>query len=422
MPITVGADPEFLVTNSNSCCDNVDFLKSSGSYGSIGMDHGGSVGEFRPAPGTPAQVTENIKKMFHVIKNNRNLGSRKIVAGGGQKYGHPIGGHIHFGGIIFGHEYYSSTRQSNRGRIRPLSINMQNNEHKLIAMLDYYLGRRLKKVDGGARSGSQYGRLSDVETKPHGFEYRTPPSWLTDPYLTESTLALAHRIATMWQLKPTVFDPIIQRGKGIARKRDYNFLIPEVDPEKSYMVRQVANFKRVVFSKTYKMDNDNCLELWTNDEALRQIYGAGSTVAVAALASRTIQLVVCQLKLVNWEQDFQEETVLKVCHFGAPEVRIYPLGEYTPWSLQLTRSIRLKSDTIYMSRQLRKFLKIKRGHQFRVRFIEMCRRNHGNRTMIEDMDNVVFFNALGSNVPALKEEICRIFETGARKKLRRNEI
>jgi Phage phiEco32-like COOH.NH2 ligase-type 2 len=429
MPITVGCDPEFLVISADDInyTENAVFLNNVGPFGEIGTDHGGTVGELRPRAGSPANVTDNIRSMFREMKGK--LGNRKIVAGGGQKFGKSIGGHIHIGGIIFSHGYCSPTRQSNRGRVRPLQVNTANPEHKLIFMLDYYLGRRLKKVNGGSRSGGSYGRLSDIETKNHGFEYRTPPSWLTDPILTEATLAIAHQIATMWQAQHTVFDSIIQKGKGIARKKDYNLLIPTDMAQKVYMTKQVANFKKIVFSKTYDMANVNCVNLWTDQNALNQAYNIQSAIAAttteAPLTERTINLVVCQLKLVNFSSDFQDERVLKVCRFGMPEVKIYPMGEYTPWALQLERNIRLRPNVIYISKEMRKFLKVKRGHNFKIRFLQMNRRttttgaSHQFSNLAPMQNAIIFNSASGVDVTAIQEEIIRIIETGARKKLRR---
>jgi hypothetical protein len=386
--VTVGCDPEFLLLDSDGHLQNVS-IDHDCEQGNIGYDHGCRVGELRPKYGTPQQVTNNIRILFKELK--RRYPAYKVAAGGGEKYGFSIGGHIHFGNIHFNNYYSSSTRQSNRGRVNPLLLNPENKEHKLIFMLDYFLGRRLKKVPGGQRPKSAtYGRLSDVETKVHGFEYRTPPSWLTDPVLTESTLTIAYQITAIWKDNPTFFDDIIRRNKNIARRKEYALLIPRTGVEKTYVATQIANFKRLAFSKSYRMDNDNCLETWTS--SAEQISTTVQTI------SNKILLTICQIKLVQQQESFPTETVVKVCRF---EVKIFAYQN----SYHITSRLRLKEQTIYISKNLRPYLKVKRGHQFKVKFV------NGIET------NAVLFYDVRAN--GILNEIIRIFETGARKKLRR---
>lgn len=425
--ITVGCDPEFIVVDGN-CNHNAGHLEHDSTCGSIGTDHGGTVGELRPKPGTPAEVTAYIKRMFTVIKGRLNHGE-KIVAGGGYDQRLSIGGHIHFGGLNFGN-YSSPTRTYHRrfGGIHLRNLDMQNNEHKLVFMLDFFIGRRLKSVDGGKRYGGHYGTPSDIETKTHGFEYRTPPSWLTDPMITEATLAVGHRITSMWKMKPGIFDILIQKGKRVARKKDYNFLIPDrSDSDYTYMTRQVANFKKVIFSKTYKLNNPDCVELWTNEAKLRELWRE-EMISETSTTRRTrrsttstpIELVICQIKKIDRDADFENERVVKVCRFGLPEIRIYPLGEYTPWDFQLVRDVRLRPNTIYFSKELKKYLRIKRSAGIRTRFIETRRRVAnplGTGNTVSPMANAVFFNASGSN-SSIVNEIVRIFEVGARTKMK----
>lgn len=425
--ITVGCDPEFLVV-SGSRTVNADHLSSDDSYGNIGTDHGGSVGELRPKPGSPTEVTNHIKQMFTVIKRKLNRGEH-IVAGGGHEQCVSIGGHIHLGGLNFGN-YSSPTRTFHRrsGGIHLRNLDMHNNEHKLVYMLDFFIGRRLKSVAGGKRYGNHYGCPSDIETKTHGFEYRTPPSWLTDPILTEATLAIAQKLTSMWKMKPGVFDVLLQgKSKRVARKKDYNFLISDrTADDYVYMSRQVANFKKVIFSKTYKLNNPDCVELWTNEAKLRELWRESLAAnpdgrrTRRTTTSTRIDLVICQLKKIDRQENFEQEHVLKVCRFGLPEIRIYPLADYTPWEFQLVRDVRLRPNTIYFSKELKKYLRIKRSAGIRTRFIETRRRvanSLSTGSTITPMENAVFYNATSSDTSII-HEIVRIFEQGARTKLK----
>jgi len=420
MPIKIGCDPEFLVLNDFGHKQNAKFLTKSFPFNGVSTngivsDHCGRVGELRPGQGTPQEVTQNIKTMMKWIKEHHS--EYKIIAGGGNGHSESIGGHIHFSGIEFS-GYESTTRWRNRynRRLRQSSSNSQYELHnmdekqRLVYALDFYIGRRLKRVSGGRRGGSihgrQYGRYGDIETKSYGFEYRTPPSWLTDPFLTESVLAIAWRIAKMWELKPSTFDMFIENKKRSARKKDYNLLIGN-DEHSSYMRVQIANFKRIIFSKIYKMDTTDLLDNWTKIKP----QSVTEELTTTRNTFRKLNLQACQLKLKEIKYDFQSESVIKVVQFAKNEVTIYPLGDYSPWQFQLIRDIRLRPDTIYFSKDLRPFLKIKRG-TVRTRFIEIRRRVENN----ESMKNVIFYNSIRSTLD-MQQEIIKIFETGARKKI-----
>jgi len=445
----MGCDPEFSLVDSAGR-ESSFTLHNTDDNGIIGSDHGGRVGELRPRHGTPAEVASYIQGQMTWIK--RHIGRDfKVVAGGGRPSDgrwsrESMGGHIHFGGIRLSCTYDSLTRQRNWGRrsARGSQFEPSTADNKLVCALDYFIGRRLQKVKGGKRpQGSHYGRCSDIETKNHnggGFEYRTPPSWLTDPYLTEATLAVAHRIAEMWQLKPTCFDVIFSnenKRKSIARRRDYDMLIPEVDGSRSaanrrrYILEQVKRFRRAAFSKTYKMDDNECLEYWTNPVKVEQLYAPRNVVQVNApitsratviRGSRTLELQICQIKMIDRSTDFENEVVAGVCRFPIPEIKIYPFEEYTPWQFQLTRDIRLRPDTIYFSKEMRPFLKIKRGGQFRCRFVEVKRRavTAEGRSTVESLTNCVFFNAARSH-QAIKTRVVEIFNECVRTKLRNSD-
>jgi len=438
MAITVGGDPEFLVVNNYGTTQHFG-INHTDDHGNIGSDHGGSVGELRPKFGTPAQVTENIRAQMVYIKSYLPEG-QKIVAGGGrglaggynaERYrSGSIGGHIHFGGLRLANPYDSFTRQRNRLRLRGQPPNYVHSDRKLVVALDFFIGGRMKRIPGGKRpSGSSYGKLSDIETKPYGFEYRTPPSWLSDPFLTESTLAIAQRIVEMWSVKPTCFDYLFGEGEGAkkrsARRRDYDVLIPS-DRTRAYFVEQLRRFRKVAFSKTYNMSDGKVLEYWTNPAAVAKLYGQSDEPAVkGAITTRTrrgtvkIELQICQLKFLDRTSDFESETVAGVCRFGLPEVKVYGFNEYTPWQFQLTRDVRLRPNTIYFAKELRPFLKIKRGGDYRCRFIEMRQRavNTNGQTTTTDLTNCVFFNSTRSNVE-IKNRIIEIFNNCARTKLR----
>lgn len=418
MPITVGCDPEFLVIDEVNHVINFHG-NFTNDHGNIGSDHGGRVGELRPTHGSPKQVVEHIREQMKIIKDH--LGStKKLVAGGGGDYHESIGGHIHIGGLRLQRNYTSFTRWRNRG-MSQLQLNTIDPEHKLIFAFDFFIGLRLQKVQGGKRPRSSlYGKPSDIETKSHGFEYRTAPSWITDPILAEAVLVIAQKIVELWQIKPDSFDAFIASKKRTARRRDYNMLIP-AGPECRYVQQQVNNFRKVAFSKTYKLNNTETLNLWTNVVAVQQIYDVKSRSRLRS--PNTIELKICQLKLIEQTDEFVNETVTRVCKFAVPEVKIHPLGDYAPWQWQLTNDLRLKPDTIYFSKDLRPFLKIKRGNDIRVRFVDLQQRVINaatGSTQNNTIENAIFYNARRSTTDIL-EQIFTIFRTGARTKIRLNQ-
>lgn len=411
--VTVGCDPEFLVINQITGRVQSFHGTLNDEHGNIGSDHGGRVGELRPKFGSPKEVTENLKFQIGWIK--RTYPDIYMIAGGGMGFHESIGGHIHIGGVRLNSNYSSFTRMGARRRgVCELQLDTMVPDHKLIWALDFYIGRRMKKVPGGKRGGGSYGKPSDIETKSHGFEYRTPPSWISDPVLAESTLVVAKAIVELWQTKNTCFDAFIQLGKNIARRRDYNILIPTAGSDVAYVRRNVEAFKRIIFSKTYKMDSRELFDSWLVTKPVDQV-----TTSTTRRGSTRIELKVCQLKLVERTDEFVTETVAKVCRFALPEVKIHPLGDFVPWQLQLTNDIRLRPDTAYFSKELRPYLKVKRGKDIRVRFVDMNQRvvSANGETRVEALENVVLYNASRSTKDVLSL-VFGIFQTGARTKLR----
>lgn len=431
MPLTVGCDPEFISLDQNDNVTSPSYSIMDDAHGNIGNDHGTSVGEVRPKHGSPAQVTENIRHLLVAFK--RRYPEYKIRAGGGggegrrYHYGaYSIGGHIHIGGVrVESFPRRSVTRYNYHGN---RNLRFPNDDAKLIYAFDFFIGRRLKKVKGGSRPrGASYGRNGDIEWKEHGFEYRTPPSWITDPYLCEATLTMAMRITEMWKTKPVVFDELFDTRKSIARRRDYDILIPASGAKRDYIRKQLAHFKRVVFSRSYQMDRNDVLELWTNRTKLEELYAPVSRTGGTRAQRRQrvpgerLDLQVCQLKKIVFDGDIESEQVVKVTRFATQNVKIYPCGDFTPWRLQLGRDLRLRANTIYLSKSLRPYLKIKRGSDYRVRFIDIVSRRIDpsvGRSVENSLNDAIFFNEAASNV-GIMDRIFEIFDTCIRKKIRR---
>jgi hypothetical protein len=364
--IKIGADPEFLLLKNDSTSTiNIDYQHTLAKHGSIGTDHGGRCGELRPMPGDSKEVTENLRKLILKVKEKFN--SHKMISGGGTLHGQSIGGHIHISGVNFEYNTFNSIKNS---------ICKNNNTHfQLINALDYFIGRRLAKVQGGKRPTKTYGRPLDVRHQTWGFEYRTPPSWLSDPIITESTLAISYLIANIWSQKHDYFALLT---KKIASKNDYSILLPNFVPEsdKNYFRTQISNFKSIVFSKEYDMSQIDCFKSWDIQE-----------VEQVKPVKLSITLQKCIVKYSISDSTGTSETILKTCQFVVPEIKIINYsGTYSQMHLNGKRK-RFKINTIYISKSLRPFLKIKRELNIKVRFIETSSVDSNNYFLFSDSIN-----------------------------------
>jgi len=190
--ITMGADPEFLLR------DGEEFIPASQVYSShcksIGCDGAGDQLELRPEPGTPREVIRNLKGLF-VLKDGYDIHIGDQL---------PLGGHIHVG---VGY------------RVVP--------DRSLLAVFDDFLGRPTR--DLCKRFG--YGGLSDWESKPWGFEYRTPSAVIfADPTIARISLKMVQNITRLaiqgkeinYKYPPTVEDYC--RVGGLGKKEVEQFL------------------------------------------------------------------------------------------------------------------------------------------------------------------------------------------------------
>ncbi|GAA0366231.1 putative amidoligase domain-containing protein [Bacillus horti] len=125
--------------------------------------------ELRPEPSNcPRTLFKNIRSCLKKGVKKVNSSSIQWLAGGCPLKNYPIGGHIHFSKIALTPHF--------------------------IRVLDNYLAlplRCLESKESIARR-PKYGYLGDYREQYHGgFEYRTPPSWITHPRIAKGVLCLA---------------------------------------------------------------------------------------------------------------------------------------------------------------------------------------------------------------------------------------
>lgn len=178
--ITIGSDPEFMLSllPSKRMVPASRFFPKDGVVGcdnrrAFGASDDLPLAEVRPNPANTAE--EAINQIRVALKEANRLCPYANIAwvAGSEPYpGYPIGGHIHFGGI---------------------RANSQ-----LIRALDQYVALPLlflENQETARRRRQFYGWLGDFRLKPHGFEYRTPGSWLASPDLAWVALTLASLVA-----------------------------------------------------------------------------------------------------------------------------------------------------------------------------------------------------------------------------------
>ena len=196
---TLGADPEFvcfragrfLASDTTAFYDEVD---------EFGADHSGRPFEVRPNPSAnPLEVVSNIHSILigHTLRNpafysyDWKAGSFHRTAHNGHNTA--LGGHIHIGGL---------KKLLPAKEAAPVLDNYVGIVSVLVEDRKEGLLRRTEEV------GGEYGFASDMrDDMPHGYEYRTPSSWLTSPYVAAGFLCLTK--ALIWDvMNRTGFRPL----------------------------------------------------------------------------------------------------------------------------------------------------------------------------------------------------------------------
>lgn len=180
--VILGADPEFVLRerSTGQMLAASDFFPR---FGVVGCDrqiidrvsHALALVELRPAPSaSPAELTQHIRQALVLAARRMPGPDVEWLAGSRPFPRFAIGGHIHMSGLSLS---------------RHLLVALDNYLALPVMMLERAATARLRR--------RRYGFLGDVRLKEHGgFEYRTLPSWLVSPALTQAVLSLAKLVAT----------------------------------------------------------------------------------------------------------------------------------------------------------------------------------------------------------------------------------
>lgn len=198
----IGADPEFLCVDKkyNRVVQASQFVKGNDRFG---MDGNQFTFEARPIPSkNPLVVVNNIREIFlkKIVKDDRFCdydwySGSYYHCGPNDTRDFPLGGHIHFG------------IKENQIKF-PTACSILDNYVGLVSVL-------LEDKDDGyeRRSDGDYGFASDFRPQDYGFEYRTPSSWLSSPYIASGMLCLS---------KMVMFETL-NNPKFVPRQNDYGY-------------------------------------------------------------------------------------------------------------------------------------------------------------------------------------------------------
>jgi hypothetical protein len=255
LPLTIGADPELELQNplTDEFIHASTVISDNHNDQPFGLDGASSTAELRPEPAQdPLTLTDNI---YSILKNYSRLSSfNKVYDLRFQATSHnlTLGGHIHLGHLLLksnltsitdrlkvqpllnfnpikqlimdykkNFSSYSSVFISLSASENPHSVQVENHpnlpdpeeniledflrdfsftrRNKIIELLDNFLSIPLLfcEVPSEAkfRKRNGYGALNCSRSQDHGFEYRTPPSWISERKLTEAVLCLAYSLA-----------------------------------------------------------------------------------------------------------------------------------------------------------------------------------------------------------------------------------
>lgn len=189
-PITIGSDPELVFSSPMDFkpIPAYQYIEDERRIKVFGYDGHSETAELRPQPADdPIKHAENIKRIFNKARTDSSYQSVFSLLFYSSSLRDGVGGHIHFGhpDLIKGSLGDGSYQQ----KITPILNALDSLVSFPLMFLEIPEHARKRK------NGGSYGKLSSYRAdKNYGFEYRTPPSWLSTEELTKGTLCLSYAI------------------------------------------------------------------------------------------------------------------------------------------------------------------------------------------------------------------------------------
>ena len=233
--LMIGLDPELAILDKRDQFKSCTFAPGGGDQ-EVGSDCGNV--EIRPKPGTPKQLVKTVEELYTKIDKILDK-EHRLLSGGGSFVSRTLGGHIHFNIPI----------------------------HKeLTVLLDDFIGKPMKRMNGTDRlKGSGYGGLGSVKVQPHGFEYRTPPSFVGKPDLFAGVIALAYCIASTWR---TISNRGITFEYGCGGTTGaYRSTYEKLTYYKTY-AKEIEDFLSYVYDEEKTIEEHDVLAAWQVRDAI----------------------------------------------------------------------------------------------------------------------------------------------------------
>jgi hypothetical protein len=249
--LTIGTDPELVLVEKKAGIETPVFVRNYvPGNGKFGADGHGYIAELRPEHATsPKDLSEHLQQTL--ASGYTALGAFDWRASP-WVLEKPCGGHIHFGTKLT-QEIADSLNNLGAivlGLVEP-PIEAAKRRSTPLAMA------------GGTRfnnGGKPYGLLGDLKSKPYGFEWRTPSSFIVSPGITTGIFALS---------KAIVFESVIEgkhawhnlpdsaRKELTVKKGDFERM------NRQAFVDKIQPFQRLVRNLRYfKMAEGK--EIWSN--------------------------------------------------------------------------------------------------------------------------------------------------------------
>lgn len=182
----VGADPEFMFMTESGRYDARNLGMKAGL--AFGADNNGRLVELRPEPARSAlSVLSSIWLTMRWMAVYAPKSTQYSWRSGAYCEQDGLGGHIHYGRK---REYLRTREVASLDRITHLLFTA--------GIFDREEGRlRFRQGQGG-----HYGGLSDIRKQPHGYEYRSLPSWMDSPWLAYFNLVIGKLVVAAPELLP----------------------------------------------------------------------------------------------------------------------------------------------------------------------------------------------------------------------------
>lgn len=199
----LGADPEFVFHDGSQRIDARNYHLKAGP--AFGADNNGRLCELRPQPSRSAlSVLASLWLAMRWLAVFQPQVLRAHWRSGGFFEGDGLGGHVHFG------------RKRTKFRDREVAVLDRLTHLQFVAgIFDREEGRLRVRRAQGAPAGQPYGALGDMRRQPHGYEYRTLPSWIDNPWLAYFNLVLAKLVVAF----PDMVAPLAQQDADLAPER-----------------------------------------------------------------------------------------------------------------------------------------------------------------------------------------------------------